>query len=378
MQIIIKEVILDTRIEKLAHNLINYSVSLKKGERILIEAKDCDKTILKALIREVYKVGAYPYVNLFSSEISRELLMGESEQRCSLLANHDLEFIKKMDAYIVIRGSNNTFEMTDVPAEKTALHMRLTNPVKDWRVNNTKWVLLLSPTGALAQNAKMSTEEYENFYYNVCTLDYSKMDKAMNSLVSLMEKTDKVRLVAPNTDISFSIKGIPAVKCAGKMNIPDGEVFTAPIKESVNGKITYNLDTVYSGISFSNICLEVENGKIVKATGTNQEKLNSILNTDEGARYFGEFAIGVNPYIKRGFQDILFDEKMAGSIHFTPGCCYENEAPNGNLSAIHWDMVLSMLPQHGGGEIYFDNKLIRKDGLFVIDELKCLNPENLI
>jgi aminopeptidase len=186
-------------------------------------------------------------------------------------------------------------------------------------------------------------------------------------------------LVAPGTDISFSIKGIPAIKCAGKMNIPDGEVFTAPIRDSVNGVITYNIDTTYNGTPFSGVKLEVKNGKIVKATANNNvDVLNSILDTDENSRYFGEFAIGVNPYIKEPFNDILFDEKMCGSIHLTPGACYEDEAPNGNISAIHWDMVLSMQPQHGGGEIYFDNKLIRKDGIFIIPELENLNPEKLL
>lgn len=237
----------------------------------------------------------------------------------------------------------------------------------------------MCPTPGLAQSAKMSSEKYEDFFYKVCNLDYSKMSNAMDSLVELMERTDKVRLVAPNTDISFSIKDIPAVKCAGKMNVPDGEVFTAPIRDSVNGYISYNLDTSYNGSPFSNVRLEVKKGKIIKATSShNVDVLNSILDTDENSRYFGEFAIGVNPYIVEPFNDILFDEKMRGSIHLTPGSCYEDEANNGNISAIHWDMVLSMQPQHGGGEIYFDGVLIRKDGKFIIPELANLNAENLL
>lgn len=369
---------MDERIIKLAKNIINYSISLKKDENLLIEAKDCNLEIVKALIKEAYNVGANPFVNLYSAEISRALLFGENENQLKIKSEFDVAFMKKMDAYISICGSLNTFENSDVPSEKTALHLKHTEPARKERVNNTKWVILVAPSTGLAQGAKMSTEQYEDFYYKVCNLDYSKMDKAMDNLVALMNKTDKVRLVAPQTDITFSIKGIPAIKCAGKMNIPDGEVFTAPVRESVNGVITYNLDTTYNGISFTNIKLVVKDGKIIEATGSNNEKLNDILDTDENSRYFGEFAIGVNPHIMRGFQDILFDEKMAGSIHFTPGCCYETEAPNGNISAIHWDMVLSMLPQHGGGEIYFDDVLIRKDGVFVVEDLKCLNPENLI
>ncbi len=369
---------LDERIKKLAKNIVNYSISLKKGEKVLIEACDADHNIIKALIEEIYAVGGYPYVNLTSGDINRALLMGTTEERIKPFADLKLQEMKIMNAFISIRGNLNMFETIDTPKEKGIINLNIMEKVQKYRIDNTKWVILLSPTPSAAQAAKMSSEQYEDFYYKVCTLDYSKMSKAMDNLVTLMNKTDKVRLVTPSTDISFSIKGIPAVKCAGKMNIPDGEVFTAPIRNSVNGIIKYNLDTLYNGVHFSNICLEVKNGKIIKATGTNEETLNAILDTDENARYFGEFAIGVNPHIRQGSQNILFDEKMCGSIHFTPGSCYETETPNGNISAIHWDMVLSMLPENGGGEIYFDNKLIRKDGLFVIPDLFALNPENLM
>ena len=203
------------------------------------------------------------------------------------------------------------------------------------------------------------------------------MSKAMDKLVDLMNKTDKVRLVSKDTDISFSIKDIPAIKCAGEMNIPDGEVYTAPVKDSVNGVITYNTPSLHSGFTYENIQLTFKDGKIIKATANNTEKINEVFDIDEGARFVGEFAIGVNPYILEPMKDTLFDEKITGSIHFTPGACYE-DAPNGNDSALHWDLVLIQRPEYGGGEIYFDDVLIRKDGIFVLDELKCLNPENLI
>ena len=228
----------------------------------------------------------------------------------------------------------------------------------------------------MAQAANMSTEAFEDFYFNVCNLDYSKMSKAMDKLVDLMNKTDKVRLVSKDTDISFSIKDIPAIKCAGEMNIPDGEVYTAPVKDSVNGVITYNTPSLHSGFTYENIQLTFKDGKIIKATANNTEKINEVFDIDEGARFVGEFAIGVNPYILEPMKDTLF-EKITGSIHFTPGACYE-EAPIGNDSALHWDLVLIQRPEYGGGEIYFDDVLIRKDGIFVLDELKCLNPENLI
>ena len=238
-------------------------------------------------------------------------------------------------------------------------------------------MILRYPNSAMAQLSNMSTEAFEDFYYKVCNLDYSKMGTAMENLVAAMEKTDRVRLVAKGTDISFSIKDIPAIPCAGDMNIPDGEVFTAPVRDSINGVISYNTPSLYQGFTYENISFTFEKGKIIKAVANNTEKINQVLDSDEGARYVGEFAIGVNPYVLNPMKDTLFDEKICGSIHFTPGACYD-EAPNGNRSVIHWDLVLIQRPEYGGGEMYFDDILVRKDGRFVTPELECLNPENLI
>ena len=202
------------------------------------------------------------------------------------------------------------------------------------------------------------------------------MEKAMEPLTNLLSKTDKVRILGNGTDISFSIKGLPNMKCYGLRNIPDGEVYTAPIKDSVNGIISYNVPSLHQGFTFENIVLEFKNGKIIKATSNDNKKINEVLDTDDGARYIGEFAIGVNPYILHPMNDILFDEKIAGSIHFTPGQAYR-AAYNGNDSSIHWDLVLIQRAEYGGGEIWFDDQLIRKDGIFILDELKVLNPENL-
>ena len=188
----------------------------------------------------------------------------------------------------------------------------------------------------MAQLANMSQEAFEEFFFNVCTLDYKKMSRAMDTLVELMNRTDKVHLVGPGTDLKFSIKDIPAVKCDGLRNIPDGEVYTAPVLESMNGVISYNTPSEEQGYTYENIRFEIKKGKIVKATANNDEKINALLDTDEGARYFGEFAIGVNPYVLTPMKDTLFDEKICGSFHLTPGMCYE-DAPNGNKSAVHWD-----------------------------------------
>lgn len=365
--------------EKFADVLVNYSCELKKGEKVFVEYNSTDPVFLQVLIKKIREVGAYPFLFEKNALISKTLIQNCDETWCKKMTEYYLPIMKDMDAYISLHGSPNIYESSDIESDKTKLYAKhFVTPVHlEERVNHTKWVIANWPTPALAQNAKTSTEKYTQLYFKVCNLDYSKMSKAMDNLVEFMQKTDKVRLVGNGTDISFSIKGQPAIKCAGKNNIPDGEVFTAPIKNSVNGVIAYNIPTVYNGIYFPQITLVVENGKIIKATcGGLDKKLNEILDTDEGARFFGEFAIGVNPYIKTPSSDILFDEKICGSIHLTPGDCYD-DCPNGNKSAIHWDMVLCQLEEYGGGEIYFDGKLIRKNGIFVIPELECLNEENL-
>ena len=328
------------------------------------------------LIRAVRATGATPFVETRHSRIGREQLIGMTETQAADIRDLEMARMKKMQAYIAIRGSYNATENADVPTDKMQLYAKVIRPVQDYRVNKTRWVVLRWPTPSMAQAAGMSTEAFENLYFEVCTMNYPKMAKAMAPLEKLMTKTDQVRLKGPGTDLTFSIKGIGARMCEGIRNIPDGEVFSCPVKSSVNGVIQYNTPTLYSGTKFENVRLELKDGKIVNATSNNNKRLNEILDTDPGARYIGEFALGFNPYILNPMCDILFDEKIAGSLHFTPGQAYE-DCGNGNKSAIHWDMVLIQRPEWGGGEIWFDGKLIRQDGLFVPKELKALNPENL-
>lgn len=331
-----------------------------------------------ALIQEAYEVGAEPIVVLRDQRIQRALMMGASAEKWKEEARVDAERMRAVDAYIGIRGGDNSYETSDVPSDKMGLYMQhYGQPVHSQiRVPDTKWVVLRFPTPSMAQQAQTSLEAFEDYYFNVCTLDYGKMSRAMDALVARMERTDRVRIVGPGTDLSFSIKGMPAIKCDGKLNIPDGEVFSAPIRDSVSGVLRYNTPSLYQGRVFENTELTFENGKIIKATSSDTEGSNAIFDTDEGARYVGEFAIGVNPYITKAIKDTLFDEKIAGSFHFTPGSCYD-ECPNGNKSAIHWDLVCIQTAECGGGEMYFDGELIRKDGMFVTEDLLCLNPENL-
>ncbi|MBB5172780.1 aminopeptidase [Texcoconibacillus texcoconensis] len=368
----------DQRLQTLAKNLITYSIDLQKGEKLLIENFGVQKELVKALVEEAYSVGGLPLVSLKEPEINRTILKDATEEQQQLTAELESYAMAQMDAYIGLRAGDNISELSDVPAEKLSLHSKTvgTKVHREIRVPNTKWCVLRYPSSSMAQLANMSTEGFEDFYFNVCNLDYSKMEQAMDALVDLMNQTDKVQIKGPGTDLTFSIQGIPAVKCAGRLNIPDGEVYTAPVRDSINGHITYNTSSPYQGFTYENISFTFENGKIIDASANDNERINNVLDTDEGARYIGEFAIGVNPYILHPMQDILFDEKIDGSFHFTPGQCYD-DAPNGNQSAVHWDIVNIQRPEYGGGEIYFDDVLIRKDGRFVIDDLSDLNPEHL-
>ena len=369
----------DSRIVKLADVLVNYSCDIKPGEKILIEAIDVPHAFTKALVAAAADSGGEPIVMLKSNEINRALMIAGSEKQWNAIADVERAQMEKVQCYIGARGNPNISELSDVPAEKQKLYEKTVwkRVHHDVRVKKTKWVVLRWPSPSMAQMAEMSTEAFEDFFFNVCTLDYAKMSKAMQPLKQMMEKTDQVRLKGPgDTDLTFSIKGIPAIPCDGNRNIPDGEVFTAPVKDSVNGVIHFNAPTIYRGVTHNDIRLTFKNGKIVEATSTATEKLNEVLDSDAGARYVGEFAIGFNPYCTKPMKDILFDEKIAGSIHFTPGACYD-EASNGNKSDIHWDMVMIQTREYGGGEICFDDKLIRKDGMFVVKKLEGLNPENL-
>ncbi len=366
----------DPRYLKLARLLVEYSTAMKKGEHILLDMIDVPDDFSVELIRAVRAAGATPLIEVRHTRVTREMLRGTNEEQARMIRDVEMYRMKKVQAYIAIRGSHNASETADVASDRMALHARTLRPVLDYRVNKTRWCVLRWPTPSMAQAAGMSTEAFEDFYFAVCTMDYRKMARAMVPLENRMQKADRVQIKAPGTDLTFSIKGIGARACNGLRNIPDGEVFSCPVKDSVNGHIQFNAPTIYSGTRFENIRLEFAAGKVVKATGSDTRRLNEILDTDAGARFIGEFAIGFNPYIQTPMCDILFDEKIAGSFHFTPGQAYE-VCDNGNRSAVHWDMVQIQRPDWGGGEIRFDGELIRQDGMFVPKDLKPLNPARL-
>jgi len=368
----------NSKLEKLANQLLKYSLKIKENEKLLIELFGEDGVPLaKEIIKEAKKLKINTFFNIIDYELLKATLNDTNEEEIKIYAKYDLDRMKDMDAYIGISAKRKDNEFEGVPLEKMNLYNKeYMLPVHLEERCKKKWCILRYPNKLFAEKNNMSIEEAEEYYFNVCNLDYEKMSIAMENLVELMNNTDNVRIIGKGTDLTFSIKGIKAAKYIGNFNLPDGEVATAPVKTSVNGHITYNTETKYNGEVFNNIRFEFKDGQIIRATSNNTEALNKILDTDEGARYIGEFALGLNPYITKVSSDTLFDEKICGSFHFTPGDAL-TESDNGNRSSIHWDIVNIQTPEYDGGEIWFDNKLVRKDGKFVIEELKPLNPESL-
>lgn len=373
---------IDERISQLAENVLKNSVGLKKGEKIYIEAfSESTKDLFNEFIRLAAKMGATPFYFYNDNSFIKNLISNSTPVQIEQYAKWHADLMDDMDCYVAVRGYDDLFALSDVPAAKMRAYRDIfQNKVHfDRRVAKTRWCVMRYPNDTFAAVSKMSREALENFFFEACLVDYKKMGKAMQPLKKLMDKTDRVRIKGPGTDLSFSIKDLKAVVCDGNMNIPDGEVCTAPVKNSINGHIQFNTDTIYGGTFYSNIYLEFKDGKIVKAESrANNDSLQRQINADEGARYMGEFAIGVNPYIRKEMLDILFDEKIAKSLHMAIGNSYDDETFNGNRSSVHWDLVLIQDKAHGGGEIWFDDVLIRKNGEFVLPELKALNPEHLL
>ncbi len=364
--------------KELAEKLVNYSCKVQKGEKVLVTYSDATNSFIELLIEEIAKVGAIPVVYRLDKRIKRRLLLNSTKEMFDYYREIVAPIMQSCDSVILIGGSMNDFELSDIPGETLSEYSKsYVEPIHfDIRCSK-KWVLLRYPTYSFAQSSHMSSEKFAEFFFNVCTLDYEKMDKKMDSLKELMDKTDNVRIVTPTTNLTFSIKGMSAIKCSGQCNIPDGEVYSAPLKDSINGTIVFNVPAIREGVEFNNIRLTFENGKIVDFDCNDREKFESILNTDQGSRYMGEFAFGLNPYCKSPVKDILFDEKMSSSIHMAIGSSYE-DCFNGNKSAIHFDLIQSHLPELGGGEIYFDDVKIYQDGKFLLPNLVALNSENLL
>lgn len=360
-------------IKKLAKIIVNHSLKVKNGEKVLITYQGIESLpLVKSIVEEVISVKGVVETDYQNQDVN-DYIREHLDDNIIINKTNKIKYeVENYDCFVKLcyRKSDYYDKNTDNGLKNKL--MEAMEPYKEIQVNEKRWILLNYPSIVDSNKAKMTPKEFYDFAFSTMTVDYEKMYEDMLPLKKLMEKTDKVRIVAPKTDITFSIKGLPAIICAGECNIPDGECFTAPIRDSVNGTITYNVPSPYHGEIFDKVSFTFKNGKIIKASSNNNEKLKEILSTDDGARYIGEFSLGLNPKIFEPMGDILYDEKIAGSIHFTPGSAY-GECDNGNKSSIHWDLVLIQRKEYGGGEIYFDDVLVRKDGLFVLDELKNLN-----
>lgn len=371
---------MDERFRQLAQTLVGHSTKVKKGDLVLLTTTtaiphDMNRAVIEA-VREAG--GELMQPMLLDPRLVATARAASSERSLKAEATGLMAQFLATDVHIILRGARNPFELSGVPAEKASLVDQIVNGLTlSERVDHSRWVLTNWPTESFAQLLGRPVNDTEDLYFKAVLADYRAMQRAVQPLAALMRRTKKVRITGPGTDLTFSIEGIPVVPCFGERNIPDGECYTAPVRASMNGVIQYNTLTVTKGGDrFEGVRFEVKGGKIVKATcrAGNQVRMNRLLDTDEGARYFGEFSLGFNTTIEEVVGDTLFDEKVDGTFHLTPGNAYK-AAPNGNKSAIHWDIVCDQRPQAGGGCIYFDGKLIRKDGRFIPKALQRLNKK---
>ncbi|MDD5341977.1 MAG: aminopeptidase [Patescibacteria group bacterium] len=371
---------MDSRYEKLAQVLVRHSTKVRKGDRVLLMTDvstphDMNLAVIQA-VRDAGGVCLEPYI--MDQRLQAAARIGCTARQLRVDAAAQLVRYLGAAVRIAIRGYMNPLEIGDVPPEDSQRYSReYLNIVMDEGVEGTRWVLTEWPTPGFAVLANMSTTGAEQFFFEAVFADYPAMTRAAQPLRHLMERTKQVRIVGPKrTDLTFSIEGVPVVPCIGKKNIPDGEMYTAPVLNSVNGVIEFNTVSITrEGERFSGIGFEVKDGVIVREwceTG-DSDRLSKRLDTDEGARRFGEFSLGLNWDVTRTIGDTLFDEKVGGSFHLTPGRSYD-DAPNGNSSATHWDLVCDQREGFGGGDIYFDGRLVRKNGLFVPKVLANLNP----
>jgi aminopeptidase len=340
---------------------------------VLISAsgEEC-QPLLKAVHRRCLERGArYVEIQLTFPEIARDLYRFGSKAQLSHFPAHRLAFLKQVDVSIGIAAEQNSMVLAGVNQQKYLAYQRVLRPLLEWRVNRTRWVICRYPTHGMAQQAGLSLEELEDHLYGACNLDWAAISRRQEPLRRLMARTDRVQIEAPDTDLRFSIRGIPAAQADGRRNLPDGEVFTAPVKTSVEGRIAFNCPTIHGGQAFDDVRLDFEGGKVVAGGAADGEaRLGRILDIDRGARYLGEFAFGLNPRITRPMRNILFDEKIFGSIHLALGNAYA-KCDNGNRSSIHWDLVKILGP---GSRVSFDGKPVMADGRFVHPVLKALNP----
>lgn len=364
---------MNSETSKFIRKILLFSLELKKGDKIYIDINgDASEQLQEYLFRQIINLGCLPKINVTTTHNYIQLVNKGDKEYFEYLYLTEKTNLELMDAYLNIKIDTNKFNYKELNKKNLELYYELYHLPKLIEASKKKWLVTELPTDSMAQFSELSTNQLRKIFFNASNIDFTKYDSELSYLKRLLDNTENIRVTGTNTNLSFSKKNIKSFICDGKSNLPDGEIFTAPIKESLEGYISFNLPTSFMGIRYNNIYLEFNKGRVVNYKSDNNEALGSLLNKDEGSCYIGEFGIGFNPYIYKPMQNTLFDEKMAGSLHLAIGQSYEM-ANNENSSSIHVDFILCQLKEFGGGEIYFDNNLIRKDGYFTPIELNRLN-----
>lgn len=364
----------DPRIKKMANVLVNYSLQIKKGDLFVIQGSELAMPLIKEIYKEALRVGANPEVFLTPTGTKEIFFKEASEEQLSFVSPLRLHMIKSIDAILNIMGGYNTKELSGVDPKRIALNAKANKEINDIfneRVNSgdLRWCLCQYPTHSGAQESNMSLDEYTEFIFEACLLNeddpikaWENVKKNHERIIDYLKDKDFIEIKSKDTHLKLRVGGRKWINCFGDNNFPDGEVFTAPIEDSIEGHIRFSFPGIYMGKEIEDIRLTFEKGKVVKAgAAKGEDLLHALLDTDEGARYIGEFAIGTNYGIKKFTKNMLFDEKIGGTIHLALGNAY-GESGGKNKSVIHWDMLCDM---KDGGEIYADGELFYKDGKFL-------------
>jgi len=366
---------MDNRIKKHAEVLLKYSLDLKKGEKIVIMGDVVTLPLIKESYRLAVELGALPQVVINSEELKEILLKGGSEEQIKYVPANQKKLVKTVDVLLSFFGGTNTRMLSNVNPEKLKLEAQGSSEItriffERVAKKELRWCGTMFPNQASAQEANMSVSEYEDFVYGAGYIDrkdpiaeWKEIEKKQGGICNILDSKKQLRIVSKDTDLKMSIEGRKWVNCCGRVNFPDGEVFTGPVEDSVEGHIRFSFPGIYGGREIEDIQLTFERGKVVKAVAAKgQELLEQLLETDKGAKYVGEIAAGTNYNINKFTKHMLFDEKIGGTVHLAIGRSIP-ESLGKNQSAIHWDMLCDMKK---GGEIYADSELVYKDGKFLI------------
>lgn len=351
---------MDKRWQKLGDLLVNYSMKVQPGEKVMIAMKEVETyPLMYAIYRATLKAGGFPQVQFISEELNRLIMKNGTKEQIDWLPAIEMYGMEWADVYFGLRSAHNLNVHWDIDSKILSAHRKAMGKVSTARWEKTRWCLLRVPNAALAEQAQVDEQTITDMWFNACLLDWPEVSKEWKRWAEILEKGKEVHVVGKNTDLTLSVEGRGWHVADGISNMPDGEIATSPITSSVNGQIYFDFPGVLGGRLVHDMKLRWENGKLVEATSsTNQDFLTSVVNTDPGASKIGEFAIGTNPEVKLFCKDILIDEKIGGTIHIALGRAYPGTGGK-NQSAIHWDIIKDMRDE---GEIYLDGKLIFKNG----------------